>query len=173
MSTTLRIKYLNALTWLGRKSLISTSALAYRYRTSLCDNFSENPFYKPAINMGDILATAAWVVDKQKPVIFDIGAHCGFIASQLAQLLRKNSPSIHAFEPVAPTFSDLIQTIDVLKLQEIIHPVPVALSNADGFVKLNYSKNMDCYSHHHTIAIDHVRIYDPQRFSSCLVLSNR
>ncbi len=164
---------MNALTWLGRKSLISTSALAYRYRTSLCDNFSENPFYKPAINMGDILATAAWVVDKQKPVIFDIGAHCGFIASQLAQLLRKNSPSIHAFEPVAPTFSDLIQTIDVLKLQEIIHPVPVALSNADGFVKLNYSKNMDCYSHHHTIAIDHVRIYDPQRFSSCLVLSNR
>ena len=140
MSTTLRINYLNTLTRLGRRSLISTSALGYRYRISLGDNFSENPFYKPSINIGEILATAAWVIDKQKPVIFDIGAHCGFIASQLAQLLKENNPAIYSFEPVAPTFSDLIQTIDELKLHEFIHPVPVALSNANGFVKLNYSK---------------------------------
>ena len=140
MSTTLKIGYLRLLTRMGKKSLITTSVFSFPYRISLGDAFSENPFYNPYSNVGEILATAAWVLDKQNPVIFDIGGHCGFIASQLAQLLKKNNPSIYSFEPVAPTFTDLLHSINELSLQKYIQPVAVALSSGSGFVQLNYSK---------------------------------
>lgn len=104
------------------------------------DMFSENPFYNKHSNVGEVLATTAWVIDKPHPVVFDIGGHCGFIASQVAQILRKNKPVIYSFEPVAPTFSDLVQTVVDLSLHEFIRPVPIALSNSPGFVKLSYSK---------------------------------
>ena len=140
MSTTLQILFLKILTKAGKKSLISKSTFGYPYRISLGDYFSENPFFNPYANVGEILATAAWVYDKPKPVIADIGAHCGFIATQLAQLLRGKFPVIYSFEPVAPTFADLVRAIDVLSLTEFIHPIGLALSDKSGFVKLNYSK---------------------------------
>ena len=140
MSTTLKINYLKILNRLGKRSLVSRSVFGYPYRISLGDMFSENPFYNPYSNVGEILATAAWVLDKQKPVIYDIGGHCGFIASQLAQMLKKNNPLIYSFEPVAPTFSDLVQAVIDLSLHEFIHPIPIALSNSSGLVKLSYSK---------------------------------
>lgn len=140
MSTTLKIAYLRMLHRFGKKSLISKSAFGHPYRISLGDMFSENPFYNSSSNLGEILATVAWVLDKPNAVICDIGAHCGFISSQVAQLLRHNKPAIYAFEPVGPTFSDLINTVIDLKLQEFVHPVSVALSDSSGFVRLNYSK---------------------------------
>ncbi len=140
MSTTLKIGYLRLLTRLGKKSLITKSVFNYPYRISLGDTFSENPYYNDQSNVGEILATAAWVIDKKNPVVFDIGGHCGFIATQLAEILRKTQPAIYSFEPVAPTFSDLVQSVVDLSLHEFIHPVPIALSNSAGFVKLNYSK---------------------------------
>lgn len=140
MSTTLKIGYLRLLRRLGKKSLISRSVFNFPYRISLGDSFSENPFYNKHSNVGEVLATAAWVLEKPNPVVFDIGGHCGFIASQLAQILRKNKPVIYSFEPVAPTFSDLVQTVVDLSLHEFIHPVPIALSSASGFVRLTYSK---------------------------------
>ena len=140
MSTTLKIGYLRLLTRMGKKSLITTSVFSFPYRISLGDAFSENPFYNPYSNVGEILATAAWVLDKQNPVIFDIGGHCGFIATQLAQMLKKNDPVIYSFEPVAPTFSDLLHSVNDLSLQKYINPVAVALSDSSGFVQLSYSK---------------------------------
>lgn len=140
MSTTLRIGYLRLLQRMGRKSLIARSVFKFPYRISVGDMFSENPFYNQYSNVGEVLATAAWVADKPNPVVFDIGAHCGFIASQVAQILRKNKPVIYSFEPVAPTFSDLVQTVVDLSLHDMIHPVPIALSDTQGFVRLSYSK---------------------------------
>ena len=140
MSTTLKLEYLRLLNRIGKKSLIATSVFKYPYRISLGDAFSENPFYNPYSNVGEILGTAAWVLNKQNPVIFDIGAHCGFIASQLAQMLKKNNPLIYSFEPVAPTFTELVHTINKLSLQDYISPIAVALSSGSGFVRLNYSK---------------------------------
>lgn len=140
MSTTLKLNYLKILRRFGKKSLISKSTLGYSYRISLGDMFSENPFYNNKANVEEVLATAAWVLDKPNPVVFDIGAHCGFVSSQVAQILRKNNPLIYSFEPVAPTFSDLVQTVIDLSLHEFIQPIPIALSNSSGFVKLSYSK---------------------------------
>lgn len=140
MSTTLKISYLRLLHKMGRESLVARSVFGYPYRISLGDTFSENPFYNDHSNVGEVLATAAWVLGKSKPVVFDVGAHCGFIASQLAHILKKNNPEIYAFEPVAPTFSDLVHTVSELSLHEFIHPVPVAISSVPGFVKLNYSR---------------------------------
>src|SRR5260221_6029515 len=140
MSTTLKMGYLRMLHRLGRNSLIATSVFGYPYRISLGDMFSENPYYNSHSNVGEILACAAWVAEKKDRVIFDIGAHCGFISTQLAQLLKDEYPVIYSFEPVAPTFSDLVLSINTLALQKSVNPIPVALSNRAGFVTLNYSK---------------------------------
>ncbi|CAN5374849.1 hypothetical protein BH09BAC3_BH09BAC3_13100 [soil metagenome] len=140
MSTTLKIGYLQTLRRLGKRSLISKSVFGYPYRISLGDYFSENPFYNKAANTGEVLATAAWVLDKKTPVVFDVGGHCGFIASQLANILKENKPTIFSFEPVAPTFSDLVTTVVDLGLHEFIHPISVALSDSPGLVNLSYSK---------------------------------
>ncbi len=140
MSTTLKISYLRLLQSLKKESLVVNSVFGYPYRIRIGDSFSENPFYNAHANVGEVLACAAWVHAKEKPVIFDIGAHCGFISSQLAQILRINKPVIYSFEPVGPTFSDLVQTVDKLSLHEFIHPLPVALSDTAGFVKMSYSR---------------------------------
>ena len=140
MSTILRIGYMRLLRLLGRKSLISTSVFGFKYRISLGDSFSESQFYNPTTNAGEILACAAWVLNKLNPIIFDVGAHCGYIGTQLAELLREKIPTIYCFEPVAPTFSDLVLSINSLGLQKVINPVPIALSNQQGMIKLNYSK---------------------------------
>jgi FkbM family methyltransferase len=140
LSTTLKIAYLKTLTRLKRKSIVAKSVFGYPYRISLGDMFSENPFYNKRANVGEVLATAAWVLQKQGPIIFDIGGHCGYIASQLAQILKKNKPVIYSFEPVAPTFSDLVQSVDELSLHEYIHPISMALSDEPGLVRLNYSR---------------------------------
>jgi len=141
MSTRLKIKYLWLLRQMGRKSVISKSVFGFPYRISLGDNFSENPFYNKYSNTGEILATAAWVTGQKKPVVFDIGGHCGFIATQLAGILKPDHPAIYSVEPVAPTFTDLVESVRTLSLQEYIYPVPVALNDQPGFVKLNYSRH--------------------------------
>lgn len=140
MSTTLKIGYLRTLKLLGKKSLIANSVFGFPYRISLGDTFSENPYYNDYVNVGEILSVAAWVTTIENPVIYDIGGHCGFIATQLAQILRSSNPAIYSFEPVAPTFTDLVYSINELALKEFIHPVPVALGNRAGFVRLSYSK---------------------------------
>lgn len=140
MSTGLRLKYLRLLRQLGKRSLVAKSVFGFPYRISLGDNFSENPFYNKYSNTGEILATAAWVTGQKKPVVFDIGGHCGFIASQLAGILKPDQPAIYSVEPVAPTFTDLVESVRTLSLQEYIYPVPVALNDQPGFVRLNYSK---------------------------------
>jgi FkbM family methyltransferase len=140
MRTGIKLRYLELLRRLGKKSVVAKSVFGFPYRISLGDAFSENPFYNDYSNVGEIIATAAWVIDQKKPVVFDIGAHCGFIASQLAGILKHNQPAIYSVEPVAPTFTDLVETIHAFSLQPYIHPVPVALNDKPGFVKLNYSK---------------------------------
>jgi FkbM family methyltransferase len=140
MSTTLKTAYLRVLEKLGKPALVARSVFGYPYRISLGDMFSENPYYNPYSNVGEILACAAWVIDKQNPVVYDIGAHCGFISSQLAALLRDRSPVIVAFEPIPPTYADLVASIDTLQLGETIHAIPLALSDSKALITMNYSK---------------------------------
>lgn len=140
MSSTLRIRYLRLLQRLGRQSYIARSQFGFPYRISLGDTFSENPFYNPYSNVGEILACASWANQWDRPIIYDIGAHCGFISSQLAFILKERNPVINAFEPVAPTYADLVSSIQSLQLQDLVRSYSIALSSSTGSVKLNYSK---------------------------------
>jgi len=140
MSTTLKLGFLRVLEKMGKSSLVSESVFGFPYRISLGDMFSENPYYNNYSNVGEILACAAWVNNADKPVIYDIGAHCGFISTQLACILKKQSPVIIAFEPIPPTYTDLILSIEQFNLEGTIRPIPVALSNSIGMVRMNYSK---------------------------------
>lgn len=140
MSTTLKMGYLSALRKFGKKSIQSTSVFKLPYRITLGDMFSENPFYNDHANVGEILACTSWVAGKGNPVIYDIGAHGGFISTHLAQLLRKQQVSIFCFEPVPPTFSELVASIQQLHVEDRVKPISLALGNKPGFVRLNYSK---------------------------------
>ena len=51
---------------------------------------------------------AAWLRTEEKPIVFDVGANVGFVATQLAQMLNGRSPTIYAFEPVPATFAKLV-----------------------------------------------------------------
>ena len=104
------------------------------------DYFSENPFFKPEICSEEIISCSAWCIVKRRPVIFDIGAHCGYLSSHLATLLKKNDPQIYSFEPVSQTYFDLVLTINKLKLTENVFPIHAALSNVDGVLTLSSSK---------------------------------
>lgn len=140
MSSTLRTGYLRLLQRLGRQSYMARSQFGFPYRISLGDTFSENPYYNPYSNVGEILACASWASRLEHPIIYDIGAHCGFISSQLAFILKQNQPVINAFEPVAPTYADLVLSIQSLRLQDVVRSYSIALSSDTGSVKLNYSK---------------------------------
>jgi FkbM family methyltransferase len=140
MSTTLKMGYLRAMQKIGKRHLVANSVLGYPYRISLGDMFSENPFYNDQSNIGEVLACAAWIGDKAQSIVFDIGAHCGFVSTQLAQVLGGLNTQIYSFEPVPPTFCDLVASINSLGLGKNVHPIPLALGETEGFLTLNYSK---------------------------------
>lgn len=140
MSTTLKIGYLRVLEKLGKSSLVTNSVFGFPYRISLGDMFSENPYYNRFSNVGEILACASWVINVKSPLIYDIGAHCGFISSQLAAMLASQYPIIIAFEPIPPTYSDLVASVEELNLAHSIRPIPLALGDSKGLVRMNYSK---------------------------------
>ena len=140
MSTTLRKIQLKILKKTGFKYFKAMSNFKIPYIVCLGDYFSENPFFNPEIGSEEIIGCAAWCMDKDRPVIFDIGAHCGYLSTHFAALLNKVNPQIYSFEPVSQTYFDLVLTINKLKLQNNVFPIHAALSNADGVLTLNSSR---------------------------------
>ena len=43
----------------------------------------------------------------------------GFFATQLAQMLARQSPEVYAFEPVPTTFVKLVQSVNQLGLNDL------------------------------------------------------
>jgi FkbM family methyltransferase len=82
---------------------------------------------------------ASWCRDIESPVIFDVGANNGFVATQVAQLLRERSPEIYAFEPVPSTFAQMVLSIERLELGEFVTPVCCALSDSIGMCMIAYN----------------------------------
>ena len=103
------------------------------------DFSGEVPFYDRNHSAAEILLMAQWCRQIKKPVIFDVGANNGFIATQLAQLLSDRSAKIYAFEPVSSTFAQLKLSIDQLELQSSIVPVCCAISDTAGITKMSYN----------------------------------
>jgi FkbM family methyltransferase len=83
---------------------------------------------------------SAWCKQFREPVILDVGGHVGFIATQLALLLRNTKPKIYSFEPVPYTFQRLVESVNLLGLQDYVYPICSALSNDAGIARICYSE---------------------------------
>ncbi len=106
------------------KNLFNIIVPTYNRYKELAEFFKRNEASRAPRQLGQ---------QKQNAVIFDIGAHCEFIATQLAQALEDQQPTIYSFELVPPTFSDLVSSIHELGLKHVISPIPQALSDQAGF----------------------------------------
>ena len=139
MSTTARRYGLKLLRGVGVKHFRARSGIGIPYICHLGDLSGEVPFYDRDYSASEILLMAQWCRQVQKPVVFDVGANNGFIATQLAQLLRENSPRIFAFEPVPSTFSSLSKSVRALRLQQLVFPICCAISDKAGASAIAYN----------------------------------
>jgi len=139
MSTTARRYWLKLLRGIGVKHFRARSGIGVPYICHLGDFSGEVPFYDRNHSAAEILLMAQWCRQVEKPVVFDVGANNGFIATQLAQLLRENSPRIFAFEPVPSTFSSLSRSVSALRLQQLVFPICCAISDKAGASAIAYN----------------------------------
>jgi FkbM family methyltransferase len=139
VSTTARQYWLKVLRSIGVKQFRATSGLGLPYICHVGDFAGEVPFYSARHSAAEILLMASWCRDMEAPVIFDVGANNGFVSTQVAQLLRDQSPQIYAFEPVPSTFSQMVQSIELLSLGQFITPLCCALSDSTGFCTIAYN----------------------------------
>jgi FkbM family methyltransferase len=139
LSSGARLAWLKALAAVGVKKFVARSALGYDFVCHTGD-LASFPFYMRKAYRAELELCAAWLEDEHCPVVFDIGANDGFIATHLAQMLAARGPKIYAFEPVPATFARLAQAVERLELDDSVHPVPVAVVDAPGPVRLTYSE---------------------------------
>jgi FkbM family methyltransferase len=140
MSTTLQQFKLRFLKYLGVREYRARSSLGLPFIVHLGDFLSENPYYNPSTHRTEILLIASWCQQVEQPIILDVGGHVGFIATQVAQLLKDKHPRIYSFEPVPHTFVRLLETVRLLNLQHSTFPICCALSNKAGLVQISYSE---------------------------------
>jgi FkbM family methyltransferase len=124
----------------------ATSGLGLPFICYLGDFSGELPFYNRKHAAAEMLLMAEWCRDLDKPVLFDVGANNGFVATQLAQLLRKRSPQIYAFEPVPSTFAQLVFAVDQLGLKETVFPIPTALSARSGLCRISFNRSQSLFA---------------------------
>ena len=139
MSTTARRYWLKLLRRIGVKHFRAQSGIGVPYICHLGDFSGEVPFYNRDHSAAEVLLMAQWCREIEKPVVFDVGANNGFIATQLAQLLRENSPRIFAFEPVPSTFASLNKSVEALRLQHLVFPICCAISDKAGASAIAYN----------------------------------
>ena len=140
MSTTLKLLHLRVLRRLSIKSFRSKSSLNLPYICHVGDSLGESPYYNPDSHRSEIVVMSAWCEQFQGPLILDVGGHVGFVATQIALLLRDKSPQIYSFEPIPYTFSRLLDSIYSLNLQDCVYPVCSALSETASLARICYSE---------------------------------
>jgi FkbM family methyltransferase len=128
------------------KHFRATSGLGLPYICHVGDESGETPFYNYQYSVPELAVMSAWCETIDTPVIFDIGANNGFIATHLAQLLRKKNPRIYAFEPVPSTFAHLKLSIDRLGLSDVVFPTCRGVSDSSGEVKLFYNPRQSLFA---------------------------
>jgi FkbM family methyltransferase len=142
LSTTLKQLKLRLLNHAGYRFHKSTSVLGFPYLIKLNDNFSQSQYLSPYDNIPEIISCAAYCRTQGRSVVLDVGAHSGFFATQLNQLLR-NQPGeveLYSFEPTAPTFTDLFQHLGGVPHSDSIRIIPVALSDTKEWVSISYEE---------------------------------
>jgi FkbM family methyltransferase len=139
MSTTARRYWLKALRFAGVKNFRANSGLGFPFICHLGDLAGEVPFYNRKHSVAELRLMAEWCRGIEHPVIFDVGANNGFIATQLVQLLRAQQPVIYAFEPVPPTFGQMELAVRRLGLNESVRPICAAVSDQTGCVSIAFN----------------------------------
>src|SRR5262245_13150127 len=139
MSTRLRLAYLRVLKRIGVKTFVARSATGHKYVCHIGDFLGEVPFYNHEAFCKELAFCAAWLSGLPKPIALDVGAHVGFFATQLAQMVAP-APQVYAFEPAPETFAKLMRTIERLGLESCIHPVAAALHDGSGPILLSYAR---------------------------------
>ena len=139
MSVRLRQAWLGVLRRCGRKSFVTTSGLGHRFLCHIGDFLGESPYYNRDVFRVELEVCAAWLRGEDNPMVFDVGANVGFWSTHLAQMIATKSPQIYAFEPVAPTLSKLVESVERLDLVSTVRPVAAAVLDVPRSVRLSYS----------------------------------
>ncbi len=139
LSGAARLAWLKTLGAVGIKKFVATSGLGYDF---VChtDDLANFPFFHPRAYRAELELCAAWLDGEARPVVYDVGANGGFVATHLAQMLAGRAPRIYAFEPVPTTFAKLAQSVERLGLQQVVHPVRAAVVDSPGPVRISYSE---------------------------------
>jgi FkbM family methyltransferase len=132
MSTSLRRAVLKALRMSGVKSFKARSGLGYPFLCQTGDFAGEVPFYNRSHSRLEIQIMAELCEGCREPLVFDVGANVGYVATQLAQAVKTPHLRIIAFEPVYDTFAKLTQAVRRLGLQSRISPICCAVSDRGG-----------------------------------------
>lgn len=139
LSGVARLIWLKTLGALGVKSFITTSGLGYDFVCHLGD-LANFPFYDRRAYRAELELCFGWLQGEDSPVVYDIGANDGFIATHLAQMLAGQTPSIYAFEPTPTTLAKLVQSVERLGLSDSVHPVAAAVIDNPRPVRISYSE---------------------------------
>lgn len=139
VSAAARLLWLKALGAVGVKKFVATSGLGYDFVCHTGD-LSSFPFYYRRAYHAELALCAAWLHGVERPVVYDVGANGGFVATHLAQMLAPRAARIYAFEPVPTTFAMLAQAVESLGLSGIVHPVAAAVVDAPGPVRISCSE---------------------------------
>jgi FkbM family methyltransferase len=110
------------------------------------DESGEAPFYNHNLSIPELAIMSAWCEKIDRPVIFDIGANNGFVATQLAQRLRKNNPRIYAFEPVPSTYAQLKLSVESLRLSDLVFPICCGVSDSTGIATMSYNPRQSLFA---------------------------
>ncbi len=146
MSTTLRRAYIKALGAVRKQNFVARSGLGYDFVCHIGDFLGENPFYNRKAFVRELTLCSAWLDNQMNPVVYDIGAHVGFFATHLAQMIARRAPVIYAFEPVPTTFVKLMQSVQGLGLQNNVYPIAAAVLDSSGPVRIGYSQRNSLFA---------------------------
>jgi FkbM family methyltransferase len=108
---------------------------------------AEFPFYHRRAFAKELSLSAAWLRQEERPVVYDLGANVGFIATHLAQILATHAPQIYAFEPAPATFARLERSVRRLGLGHSVHPVAAAIVEEARPVRIAVSARNSMLSH--------------------------
>jgi FkbM family methyltransferase len=139
LSGGLRFVFVRTLGALGVENFVARSGLGYNFLCHTRD-LAEYPFYHRSAFEKELAILVAWLEQIERPVVYDLGANVGFIATHLAQMLASHSPTIYAFEPAPETYRKLVQSVERLGLGEFIRPIAAAASDAPGTLRLLVSR---------------------------------
>jgi FkbM family methyltransferase len=122
---------------LGEKMVVTSDTIFPTYRKfplQKGDCFSE------IVRLTDYVqlhAIAAFLADKYRPVIVEVGAHHGAYAVIIGKLIKKSGGILIAIEPDYKSFASLIKNVELNNLNDTVLCLNVAVSDRVGTQYLN------------------------------------